>query len=81
MDENMHRKYIAFRVEMLNEERDIKHERFYEDTKVNLSRIKRGDQGTTTKTITLLCNYYKISVAEFYDYFDEFIQSEMAPLK
>ncbi len=57
---------IAGKFRALRKERKLTQEAVREDTGVNVKNIERGGMNLTITTITILCEYYEISLADFF---------------
>lgn len=57
---------IAIRVKQLREERDISQEMFYIDTDIHIARIESGSSNVTVSTLKAICDYFGISLVDFF---------------
>ena len=57
---------IAKRIKQLREEKDISQEVFYIDTDIHIARIETGKLNITVSTLQAICDYFKISLADFF---------------
>ena len=57
---------IAKRIKQLREERNISQEMFYIDTDIHIARIETGKLNITVSTLQAICDYFKISLADFF---------------
>jgi transcriptional regulator with XRE-family HTH domain len=59
-------KQVAGRIKELRAERDLTQEVFYNDTGINIGRIERAKRDIGITTIELICNYFDITIQEFF---------------
>ena len=59
-------KQVAERIRELRIERNITQEVFYHDTGINIGRIERAKRDITITTVERICDYFSISVQEFF---------------
>ena len=57
---------IATKVRKLREERNISQDNMEEDTGINISRIEAARVDISVSTLQALCDYFEISVVDFY---------------
>ena len=58
---------VALRLKVLRAERNITQETFYNETGINISRIERAKRDISLTTLSAICNYFKISIKEFFE--------------
>ena len=59
-------KKIALRLKSLREERGISQEQLYNETDIHIARIETARVNISVSTLSKLCGYFKISLAEFF---------------
>lgn len=59
-------KRIALRLKMLREERELSQEQLYNDTDVHVARIEAAKVNVSVSTLSKLCTYFEISLADFF---------------
>ncbi|MCW3104869.1 MAG: munIC [Bacteroidetes bacterium] len=57
---------IAKRIKDLRAEHDVTQEVFYNDTGINIGRIERAKRDVGITTIQIICEYFKISLNDFF---------------
>lgn len=57
---------IALRIKELRAENNITQEEFYNDTGINIGRIERAKRDVGVTTLQLICDYFKISLNDFF---------------
>ena len=57
---------IAQRIKQLREEKDISQEMFYIDTDIHIARIETGKLNITVSTLQAICEYFEISLSDFF---------------
>lgn len=57
---------IARRIKQLREEKDISQDMFYIDTDIHIARIETGKSNITVSTLSAICDYFGISLSEFF---------------
>jgi transcriptional regulator with XRE-family HTH domain len=57
---------IASRIKDLRAEHDVTQEEFYNDTGINIGRIERAKRDIGVTTIQLICEYFNITLNEFF---------------
>jgi len=57
---------LAKRVKQLRTENDLTQEQAYNDTGIHFGRIEQGKRDASFTTIYKICNYFKISIEEFF---------------
>ena len=50
----------------LRQQKSITLEIFYFDTGIHLARIEQGKQNITISTLSKICNYFEISLSDFF---------------
>jgi len=60
---------IASRVKQLREEKNISQELFYIDTEIHIARIETGKSNITVSTLLAICEYFGVSLSEFFQDF------------
>jgi len=58
---------IAKRIKQLREEKDISQDTFYIDTDIHIARIELGKINVTISTLNDICEYFEISLSEFFN--------------
>lgn len=58
--------YIAKKAKELREEKGISQADFYNDTGIHIGRIEGGERDISASTIKALCDYFEITVSEFF---------------
>jgi transcriptional regulator with XRE-family HTH domain len=59
-------KKMAIVLKQLREERGLSQEEVYNDTNIHVGRIETANANPTVSTVAALCDYFKISLSEFY---------------
>lgn len=59
-------KKIAIVLKQLREEHGLSQEEVYNDTNIHVGRIETANANPTVSTVSALCDYFKISLSEFY---------------
>jgi len=57
---------IAKRIKQLRGEQKISQDTFYIDTDIHIARIETAQVNITVSTLQDICNYFNISLAEFF---------------
>lgn len=57
---------IAQRIKQLREEKNISQEVFYIDTDIHIARIETGKINITVSTLQAICEYFEISLFDFF---------------
>lgn len=57
---------IIVRIKELREQKNVSQEHFYEETRINISRIERGASDFNMTTLKKICGYFEISPSEFF---------------
>lgn len=57
---------IAIRIKELRNEKNISQEMFYMDTDIHIARIELGKVNITVSTLQDICNYFQISLSDFF---------------
>ncbi len=65
---------VAGRIRELRKARGLTQESVYVDTGLNIGRIEVGAKGITLTTIAILCEYFEISLGEFFNGLDNLCQ-------
>lgn len=60
-------KRIAERSKELREKHGVTQEEFYNDTGINIGRIERAKRDFSMTTLYAICEYYEITVSEFFE--------------
>ena len=60
---------IANRIKQLREEKGISQEIFFLDTDIHIARIETGRSNITVSTLLAICEYFNISLSEFFQEF------------
>ncbi len=58
---------VAERIRELRKVRKLTQAAVFEDTGVDVGRIEVGRTNVTITTLTILCDYFEISLAEFFN--------------
>lgn len=58
---------IAKRIKQLRDEKSISQDIFYIDTEIHIARIESGKINITVSTLNAICNYFNITLAEFFN--------------
>jgi predicted phosphatase len=61
---------IARRIKQLREEKNVSQEVFYIDTDIHIARIETAKNNITIITLQAICDYFSISLAEFFEKID-----------
>ena len=61
---------IAKKIKQLREEKNISQEMFYIDTDIHIARIETGKQNITVSTLQAICEYFEISLSDFFKEMD-----------
>ncbi|MBC8267057.1 MAG: helix-turn-helix transcriptional regulator [Flavobacteriales bacterium] len=59
-------KQIANRIKELRKEKGVTQEAFYNDTNIHIARIERGKTNISISTLNAICNYFEITLKEFF---------------
>ena len=59
-------KKVAERIKELRAKHEVTQEVFYNDTGINIGRIERAKRDIGITTIELICDYFNISIQEFF---------------
>lgn len=59
-------KIIILTLKEVRKSRGITLETFYFDTGIHLARIEQGKTNITISTLSKICNYFEISLVEFF---------------
>ena len=51
--------------------KNITLESFYFDTGIHLARIEQGKQNITVSTLSKICDYFEISLSQFFDFVEK----------
>jgi transcriptional regulator with XRE-family HTH domain len=57
---------IAKRIKQLRDEKNISQEVFYIDTDIHIARIETAKNNLTISTLNDICNYFDISLVDFF---------------
>lgn len=58
---------IASRLKALRVAKGVSQETVYEDTGIHIGKIETARYNITVSTLSKLCNYYDITLKEFFD--------------
>ena len=58
---------IVATIKTLRNEKKVTLEVFYFDTGIHLARIEQGKQNITVATLVVICNYFEISLRDFFE--------------
>ena len=62
---------IAGRLKELRIAKGVSQETVYEDTGIHIGKIETARYNITVSTLSRLCNYYGITLKEFFDTLDQ----------
>lgn len=63
---------IAQKLKILREMKGVSQQQVYNDTDVHIGRLETASRNATVNTIAILCNYFGISLKDFFaEGFDE----------
>jgi len=57
---------IANRIKQLREEKGISQDSFFIDTEIHIARIESGRSNITVSTLSAICDYFGISLRDFF---------------
>jgi len=57
---------IATKIKQLRELQNVSQETFYIDTDIHIARIETGKLNISVSTLQDICNYFNISLSEFF---------------
>lgn len=57
---------IASQIKQLRENKGISQEMFYIDTDIHIGRIESGKSNITVSTLSAICDYFGISLTDFF---------------
>jgi transcriptional regulator with XRE-family HTH domain len=57
---------IVVCIKLLRKSKNVTLEVFYFDTGIHLARIEQGKQNITVSTLSEICNYFSISLSDFF---------------
>lgn len=60
-------KSVSLRLKQLREAKGISQETLYIDTDIHIARIEAGKSNITISTLSALCTYFDISLADFFE--------------
>jgi transcriptional regulator with XRE-family HTH domain len=72
MDQNILEAFFRFRCVDLRKKSKKSQEEFTEDTGFNANRIEKEKGGFHSNTLFRICQYYNISITQFFEPFDTF---------
>lgn len=58
---------VILKIRVLRKSKGITLENFYFDTGIHLARIEQGKTNLTVSTLSRICNYFEISLADFFE--------------
>lgn len=58
---------IAVQIKSLRAQRGLTQEEVYNDTNIHLARIETGKINVSVSTLEQLCNYFEISLSDFFN--------------
>ena len=61
---------ISKKIKILREDQNITQEKFYIATNIHIGRIETGKVNITINTLCEICDFFKISLKEFFHDFD-----------
>ena len=64
---------VILTIKEVRKSRGITLETFYFDTGIHLARIEQGKTNITVSTLSKICNYFEISLVEFF----QIVESKM----
>ena len=59
-------KKIALRLKTLREEKGLSQEELYNETDIHIGRIETARNNISISTLSALCNYFEISLSDFF---------------
>ena len=59
-------KKISLRLKALREEKGVSQEQLYNETDIHIARIETAKVNISVSTLSKLCNYFEISLTEFF---------------
>lgn len=62
---------IVFCIREIRMAKNITLETFYFDTGIHLARIEQGKQNITVSTLSKICDYFEISLSQFFDFVEK----------
>lgn len=62
---------IVFCIKEIRMSKNITLESFYFDTGIHLARIEQGKQNITVSTLSKICDYFEISLSQFFDFVEK----------
>lgn len=57
---------VVFCIKQIRKAKNVTLEVFYFDTGIHLARIEQGKQNISISTLSKICNYFEISLSEFF---------------
>ena len=57
---------VALRIKQIREQNSVSQDTFYVDTNIHIGRIESGEMNLTIETLHKICNYFDISLTEFF---------------
>lgn len=57
---------IVICIKQIRKSKNVTLEVFYFDTGIHLARIEQGNQNITISTLSEICNYFSISLSDFF---------------
>lgn len=59
---------IILTIKELRKQHGVTLEVFYFDTGIHLARLEQGKTNITVSTLSKICNYFNLSLADFFSY-------------
>lgn len=56
----------------IRKSKNITLEVFYFDTGIHIARIEQGKTNITVSTLSKICNYYEITLLDFFNYYENY---------
>ena len=57
---------IGLRLKSIRKDKKLSQEEVYNDTDIHIARIETGTQNVTVSTLSALCDYYMVTLEEFF---------------
>lgn len=58
---------VILKIKELRKGKNVTLEHFYFDTGIHLARIEQGKTNLTVSTLSRICNYFEISLKDFFE--------------
>lgn len=72
---------IILTIKQIRKSKGITLEVFYFDTGIHLARIEQGKTNITVSTLSKICNYFELSLSDFFILIDNKLEEENQLLK